>query len=191
VVATAGDGMSTLTVVIPTTGRDTLERAYESAAAAADEVIIVADGCDVTADVHGDYGAPGLARNAGVALVRTTHVGFLDDDDVLIPDVYRHVTLDVHPAAAMVLHTMWTPDVGPVPRPGWPIDHGNVGISFTMRTSVAKAEPFIAGPPFTMRGEDFELVRRLMDKGAPIALSHEIAYVARPEEVRWPLPTAT
>ena len=186
--------MNTLTVVIPTTGRDTLRRAVKSAEAAADQVLIVADRWTPPPWLDAlevDCGAPGLARNAALPYLTTTHVGWLDDDDVLIPDVYRHVALEVHPAADMVIHTMWTPDVGPVPRPGWPIDHGNVGISLTMRTSVAQAEPFIAGPPFTMRGEDFELVRRLMDKGAPIVLSHDIAYVARPEEVRWPSPTAT
>jgi len=183
--------VSSLTIVIPTTGRDTLNRAIESAEAAADEVIVVADGWRGPATIHGEYGAPGLARNAALWDVATTHVGFLDDDDVLIPDVYRHVTLDVHPAADMVLHSMWHPELGPVPRPGWPITHGNVGISFAMRTSVARAHPFIAGPPFTMRGEDYELVRRLMDEGAPIALSPHVAYIVRPEEVRWPSPTAT
>jgi GT2 family glycosyltransferase len=86
---------------------------------------------------------------------------------------------------------MWTPDIGPVPRPGWPIELGNVGISFTLRTDIWRERPFIAGPPLTMRGEDFELVRRCMDHGLPIALSQEVAYIARPEEVRWPSPTAT
>lgn len=175
--------MSSLTIVIPTTGRETLQRAEASAWAAADEVIVIHD--------NGRYGCPGLARNAAADRVKTTHVGFLDDDDVLVPEVYRRVTLDVHPAAAMVIHTMWTPDVGPVPRPGWPIDHGNVGISFTVQADVFRAEPFIAGPPITMRGEDFELVRRFMDKRYPVVLSQEVAYVARPEEVRWPLSTAT
>jgi hypothetical protein len=175
--------VNSLTIVIPTTGRETLHRAEASAWAAADEVVVVHD--------DGRYGAPGLARNAAMDRVTTTHVGFLDDDDVLVPEVYRRVTLEVHPAAAMVIHTMWTPDVGPVPRPGWPIDFGNVGISFAMRTEVWRERPFIAGPPLTMRGEDFELVRRCMDHGLPIALSQEVAYIARPEEVRWPSPTAT
>ena len=176
--------MNSLTIVIPTTGRDTLERASASAWAAADEVIVVHD--------DGRYGAPGLARNAAADQVKTTHVGFLDDDDVLIPEVYRRVTLDVHPAAPMVIHTMWHPELGPVPRPGWPIELGNVGIGFAMRTEVWRAlGPFIPGPPHSMVGEDFELVRRAMDRNLPIALSPEIAYIVRPEEHRWPLLTAT
>ena len=175
--------MNSLTIVIPTTGRDTLERASASAWAAADEVIVVHD--------DGRYGAPGLARNAAADQVKTTHVGFLDDDDMLVGEVYRRVTLDVHPAAPMVIHTMWTPDLGPVPRPGWPIELGNVGISFALRAEVFRQHRFIAGPPLTMRGEDFELVRRLMDLNYPIALSQEVAYLARPEDHRWPSPTAT
>lgn len=184
--------MSSLTVVIATTGRDTLERAYQSALAAADDVIVVADGCpDVFAAVHVDLGCPGLVRNAAAPYVQTTHVGFLDDDDVLIPDVYRRVALEVHPAAAMVIHTMWHPELGPVPRSGHPITLGNVGISFTCQTSLWRDRPFIAGPHRnkingTMRGEDFELVRRFQDHGLPVALSPEIAYVVRPEEHRWP-----
>ena len=183
--------MNSLTIVIPTTGRDTLDRAIASAESAADEVIVVADGWKGPATIHGEFGAPGLARNAAMWDVQTTHVGFLDDDDVLVGEVYRRVTLDVHPAAPMVIHTMWHPELGPVPRPGWPIELGNVGISFAMRTEVWRAlGPFIPGPPFTM-AEDFELVRRLMDRNLPIALSPEIAYIVRPEEHRWPSLTAT
>ena len=183
----------TLSIVIPTTGRETLERAIASAAACADEVIVVADGAPhVGATVHVDVGAPGLARNAGVEAATCEWVGFLDDDDVLIPDVYRRVALEVHPAAAMVIHTMMHPELGPVPRPGQPITLGNVGISFTCQTSLWRDRPFIAGPHRnkingTMRGEDFELVRRFQDHGLPVALSPEIAYVVRPEEHSWPL----
>lgn len=181
--------MSTLTVVIPTTGRDTLQRAIASAEAAADEVLVVADRWTPPPWLDAlevDCGAPGLARNAALPHVRTTHVGWLDDDDVLVPDTYRRVALEVHPAADMVIHTMLHPELGPIPRPGSLIAHGNVGISLTMRTTIAQAEPFVAGPPLTFRGEDFELVRRLMDKGAAIAVSPDIAYIARPEEHRWP-----
>ena len=74
----------TVSIVIPTTGRETLERAIASAAACADEVIVVADGAPhVGATVHVDVGAPGLARNAGVEAATCEWVGFLDDDDRL------------------------------------------------------------------------------------------------------------
>lgn len=179
--------MSSLTVVIATTGRETLERAYQSALAAADDVIVVADGCpDVFAAVHVDLGCPGMVRNAAAPLVRTTHVGFLDDDDVLIPDVYR-ANLDPHPAADMVLHPMWHPELGPIPRPGSdPIVHGNVGISFTVKRRLALQEPMLPGPPRCASIEDYEYVRRFVDRKRIVVMAQQIAYIVRPEQHRWP-----
>ena len=170
--------MNSLTIVIPTTGRDTLERASASAWAAADEVIVVHD--------DGRYGAPGLARNAAADQVRTSHVGFLDDDDVLIPDVYR-ANLDPHPAADMVLHPMWHPELGPIPRPGSdPIVHGNVGISFTVKRRLALQEPMLPGPPRCASIEDYEYVRRFVDRKRIVVMAQQIAYIVRPEQHRWP-----
>ena len=174
--------MKTICVVIPTTGRDTLERAVASANAFADQVLVVADGCpQLDASLHVDLGCPGLVRNAAAEHVWTDFVAFCDDDDVLIPDVYRR-GVEMHPDVDMLIHTMWHPHLGPVPRPGWPLDHGNVGISFMVRTDIWRANPFIAGPPATFRGEDFELVRRFMDQGRTIALSTEVGYIVRPQE---------
>jgi hypothetical protein len=51
-----------------------------------------------------------------------------------------------------------------------------------VRTEVWRANPFIAGPPATFRGEDFELVRRLMDQNRIVALSNEVGYLIRPQE---------
>lgn len=174
-----------LSIVIATTGRETLERAVASAEACADEVIIVADGArDVIADLHVDLGCPGLVRNAGVEVATGDWVGFLDDDDVLVPDRYR-ASVDAHPAVDVVIHPLLHPELGPVPRPGSDaITHGNVGISFTLKRSLALSEPFIAGPPRTARIEDYELLRRLFDAGRLMVMAQEIAYVVRPEEHR-------
>ena len=173
---------ATICVVIPTVGRRTLGRAVASANAFAHQVIVVADGRpDVDASLHVDLGCPGLVRNAAAEYVWTDFVAFCDDDDVLVPDVYRR-GLEMHPAVDMLIHTMAHPVLGPVPRPGWPLDHGNVGISFMVRTDLWRANPFIAGPPATFRGEDFELVRRFMDQGRTIALSTEVGYIVRPQE---------
>lgn len=183
---------ATLSIVIPTTGRDTLERAVAHASACADEVIVVADGAPhVNADLHVDLGAPGLVRNAGVAIARTDWVGFCDDDDVLIPDVYRQ-NWEPHPAADMVIHPMFHPELGPLPRPGSdPIVHGNVGISFTVKRRLAVAEPMLPGPPLCASIEDYEYVRRFVDRKRIIVMAQRIAYIVRPEEHRWPSSTAT
>ena len=176
-----------LSIVIPTIGRKTLERAVASAEACADEVIIVADGrSDIVADLHVDLGAPGLVRNAGVEVATGDWVGFLDDDDVLIPDVYR-ANWEPHPAADMVLHPMWHPELGPLPRPGSdPIVHGNIGISFTVKRRLALEEPMLPGPPHCASIEDYEYVRRFRDKHRILVMAQSIAYIVRPEQHRWP-----
>lgn len=181
--------MTTLSVVIPTTGRAELAYAVSSARCAADEVIVVCDGynhgpiegADVT--VCGAYGAPGLARNAAAPYVTSEFVGFLDDDDALVPDVYRS-TIDNLSAADLIITMMDCPDLGLIPKIGLPIMHGNVGISFAVRADLFRQEPFIAGPPFTMRGEDFEYVRRFMDKQRAVCVSDAVGYIVLPQEAR-------
>lgn len=180
--------MTTLTIVIPTTGRDTLERAKAAAWACADDVIVVADGTfDVPSTIWGDYGAPGLARNAAIPYLRTEWVGFCDDDDVIVPDVYRRVFDDLaNPGCDVIVQTMDHPLIGMVPRPELQgvLCHGNVGISFAVRTAWFRENPFIAGPPRTMRGEDYELVQRATEQGCTVVISPEVAYVVDPEVPR-------
>lgn len=180
--------MTSLTIVIPTTGRETLERAKASAWATADDVIIVTDGDEsVPARVHVDTGCPGLTRNAAIPHVRTDWVGFLDDDDVLVPDVYRE-TFDglAGGDCDAIVQTLDHPELGSIPNPSMPpgIWHGNVGISFAVRSSWWRHNPFIAGPPRTMRGEDYELLRRMQDQGRQVVVSPHVAYICSPEVPR-------
>lgn len=181
-----------LSIVIPTIGRETLERAHASAAACADEVIIVADGHpEVNADLHVDLGAPGLVRNAGAEIATGDWVGFLDDDDVLIPDVYR-ASVDRHPAVDMIVHPMFHPELGPLPRPGSDLlSHGNVGIGLTVKRKLFLQSPMLPGPPRCASIEDYELVRRYVDDDRIVVVTQQIAYIVRPEEHRWPSWTDT
>lgn len=184
--------MTTLTIVIPTTGRESLERAKASAWATADDVIVVADGDEsVPARVHVDTGCPGLTRNAAIPHLRYRDdddwVGFLDDDDVLVPDVYRRVFDDLaNPGCDVIVQTMDHPHIGLVPRPELQgvLCHGNVGISFAVRSSWWRENPFVAGPPRTFRGEDYELVQRAQEQGRTVVVSPEVGYVVSPEVPR-------
>lgn len=174
--------MTTLTVVIPTIGRTTLDRASRLAAMCADQVIVVADNCiEICADLHVNFGCPGLVRNAAMPLVTSEWVAFCDDDDVLIPETYRN-GLKTYRDADMVIHTMWHPQLGPIPRPGYLIAHGNVGISYMIRNELWQTNPFIAGPPATFRGEDFELVQRMIDQERNVVTSGDVGYLVRPQE---------
>ena len=173
-----------LTVVIPTTGRESLERAYASADACADQVIVVADNTpDTPADLHVNYGCPGLVRNAAIPYVTGDWVGFLDDDDILVPDVYRPVTEALSADFDVVVHTMNDPQLGLIPRPGLVLFHGNVGISFAMRTALWTQHPFLPGPPRSIN-EDYGLVRLMQDQERRVAVSQAVAYIVRPEEAR-------
>jgi glycosyltransferase involved in cell wall biosynthesis len=177
--------MTTLTIVIPTTGRETLERAVSSAWATADDVIVVADGCRtdaVKAKIRGDWGAPGWARNAAIPHIRTEWVGFLDDDDVLVPDAYRQA-VEAHQACDIVITTMDHPEVGLIPQPKLGVAYGNIGISFAVKAKWWRDNPFIAGQPRTI-GEDYELVQRAINQVRPIVMTTEVGYIVRPEVPR-------
>jgi len=174
--------MTTLTVVIPTIGRQSLDRACRLAAMCANQVLVIADNApDVDADLHVNFGCPGSTRNAAMPLVTSRWVAFCDDDDVLVPDTYRKALAE-HNDADMVIHTMWHPQLGPIPRPGYLINHGNVGISFMLRTSIWVDNPFIAGPPLTFAGEDYELVQRMIDQSRNVVTTGEVGYLVRPQE---------
>lgn len=162
-----------LSIVIPTTGRDTLDRAVISAKAVADEVVVIHD--------DGTYGAPGLARNGAMDLVTGDWVGFCDDDDELA-DTYRATVEEAAGIGAdAVVMSMTDPELGQIPLDlivaGTRLWHGNFGISFALRTDLWRANPFIAGPPITARIEDYELIRRLMDQGHKVAVSPTVTYL--------------
>jgi glycosyltransferase involved in cell wall biosynthesis len=102
----------TITVIIPTCGRDTLRRTLESLSPARlrqdDEVIVVSDGpqpasfaiatklCGikyVEAERTKDFG--GHQRNIGMELARGTHLAFMDDDDEYAPGAFDRLHKDV------------------------------------------------------------------------------------------------
>ena len=67
------------------------------------------------------------------------------------PDVYR-AAVEAHAETDLIVQRMKHPDLGLVPRVGTETQliHGNVGISFAMRTSLVREHQFIAGPPLAV-----------------------------------------
>jgi glycosyltransferase involved in cell wall biosynthesis len=84
------DGLATITVVIPTMNRPTLERAVQSAEGA-EEIIVVGDSVDPTAGPLRFMEQPQSTRrearaaelrNAGMRRATSDWIAFMDDDDV-------------------------------------------------------------------------------------------------------------
>jgi glycosyltransferase involved in cell wall biosynthesis len=100
----------TLSIVIPTLGRPSLERALRSCADA-DEIVVVLDtarGCTElpcvlpsnAVFVSGSFGVTGghAGRQEGIQHASGTHLAFFDDDDVYVPgavDLMRETACDV------------------------------------------------------------------------------------------------
>ena len=153
-----------LTIVIPSLGRKTLTRA-----------VLSVDNQTIPTDIivqfdEREEGA-GLTRNRAMQKVTTTWVGFCDDDDYL--DERYHEWLARFDDCDMVIFQMLRPDGLVLP------DHTDVnrlaynwvGISFAMRTTIAKQLPF-----YNMLAEDYNLIMRVKDAGYRIKISRKIGY---------------
>lgn len=180
----------TVTLVIPTLGRDTLWRALHSLEEQTDErwdAVVVCDGwapedSAETERLHwheGVFGAAGLARNAGVRVARGDWVGFLDDDDELTPTYVEHLHqhIEDHPRCEVVIFRMEHPDFGILPRLNGHLRLGSVGISFALRRELAQAYEFMAED--LRHPEDWDLISRLMHDGRKIFLSPSVDYLVR------------
>lgn len=89
-----------ISVIVPTIGRPHLVRTLESVVPDADEVLLVGDGQGVAPDEAAAFGPKvryletgqrsndwgSQARNMGIAEARFSHLAFMDDDDVFLPN---------------------------------------------------------------------------------------------------------
>ena len=153
-----------LEIVIPTIGRDTLSRAIESVEnqTIPTKPVVYFDNFHLGAS---------FMRNQAIQKCKTTWVGFCDDDDYLDP--HYHEWLKEIKNADMVIFQMKRPDGMILP------DHTDtdklaynwVGISFALRTSIAKEFPFK-----DIIGEDFDLIQRVLQAGLRVVVSPRVAY---------------
>lgn len=154
-----------LTIIIPTIGRSTLFRAVESVEAQTIPTKYVVQVDEV------ENGAA-ITRNQAIQTVQTNWVGFCDDDDYLDPH-YHQWLKKYQQTADLVIFQMQRPDGMILP------DHTSVnklaynwvGISFAIRTELAKAFPFK-----NMVGEDWDMITTMKQAHKNIVIAPEVAY---------------
>jgi glycosyltransferase involved in cell wall biosynthesis len=167
--------MAPTTFIIPTIGRDTLQRAVDSVVKQAPFLI----GNDTK-----NEGA-GVIRNRLIKEAQTEWVSMLDDDDTVTEDYVQRLLEEsqAHPEADLIVfreyfiqehmeegnaypdHFIWTA----------PIVHwGQIGISFSVKREVALKHPFLEEP-----NEDFHFVERIDQAGYKIHFSKYLVYRAR------------
>jgi len=157
-----------ISVIVPTIGRETLDRALESAAVA-DEVI-------VERNQDGDHGY--AARMRGMARATGTHLAFLDDDDVYAPGAIE--TMRAAACDRPVIFRMDDPTHGII----WKrkaLDFGNVGTPMFLVPNepdrLGRWEPY--APGLKCPGGDFMFISDCAETmGAPVWREEVVAIVA-------------
>ena len=165
--------MTDLTIVVPTIGRPTLQRALDSVLAQTVPVEFI-----VASDVAREGCGPTM--NRAVAAVKTEYVGFVADDDRLSVH-YHEWFLEENPGADLFIFTMRYEDGHELPRITNPdgLIHGEVGASFLMRTEVCREFPYVKEVVEQGYNEDWEMISAVRTAGYRIHISQRVAYFIR------------
>jgi hypothetical protein len=187
-----------VTFIIPSTGRETLNRTLRSLELQSEPAwcaIVLFDGCPAIVEsdsrvqvlaLHEKVGAPpnfaGQVRNVGLQHVVTPWVAFVDDDDTV--DHYYvsslRSELHHHPDVDLIVFRMQYED-GFVLPPLEDIERGAlrpdyVGISYAIRMDFCRRHELAFD---NSRREDYDLLNRMMNLTQHYRLSSRIAYFVR------------
>ena len=154
-----------VTIVIPTIGRPTLQRAIDSI-----ENQTIKTKYIIQKDL-GHWGAA-TTRNFGMSRVLTLWVGFCDDDDYLDPN-YNKWFIEESAGNDMVIFRMKNSPVDSIPdhQDVDKLEFNKVGISFAVKTTLANKIQFK-----DMIGEDWAFIQAVKKAGYKIHISKHIAY---------------
>lgn len=195
-----------ITFIIPTINRNTLTRALlslQNQIITNWKAIIVFDGCKPTDTqllklLSNDrflyisvnkigvlkniiHGAAGFVRNIGMELVKTPWIGFLDDDDYLLPNYTQYLLeeIEINPLVDLILFRMIDNNIIIPPEYITDIQFRYVGISFCYKTSIFKeGHKFIQSEK-----EDFELINNIKNAQKKIVISPFITYIVRDSDI--------
>jgi len=128
------------------------------------------------------HGMAGYVRNIGMDLVNTQWIGFVDDDDVLLPD-YTEKLLEeimITPHADLILFRMIHNEMIPSIDVKT-IEVGHVGISFCFKTELYKR-----GFKFKQsEREDFNLIKDIQHMNHKIVISPYITYRVKNSNINY------
>lgn len=189
--------MSFVSFITPTMWRPTLERTLLSMQAQTDpdwECVIVADPAYFPGSRLDDpriveaippssaKKSAGLLRNDGILTARSGWVAFVDDDDTIDPHYVEWLKEYEETVYDVVVFRMQYRDGRILPPPdSATLAFGQVGISYAIRTPLARAYPFVREDVDSGYHEDWELIRTLYKEQFPIHISSHVAYYVRPE----------
>jgi hypothetical protein len=114
-------------------------------------------------------------------LVKTPWIGFLDDDDYLLPNYTQYLLeeIEINPLVDLILFRMIDKDIIIPPDYISDIQFRYVGISFCYKTSIFKE-----GYKFTQsEKEDFELIYNIKNAQKKIVISPFITYIVRDSDI--------
>jgi glycosyltransferase involved in cell wall biosynthesis len=179
-----------ITFIIPTIGRTTLTRTVNSLINQTNSewnAIIIFDGIEKiefpdkritsisipkTGKEGAIHGESGLVRNAGLKLVDTEWVGFLDDDDTIHAEYVEKLKTDFIDND-FVIWRMKFKNGNIIPRPNNnTLRFGNVGISFCYNRNKIGTIYFKTN----RNGEDFDMISQLINKSSNYTVTKDSYY---------------
>ena len=183
-----------ITFIIPTIGRETLKytvKSLQNLNVQNWKAIILFDGVKPTLEIEdnrfkivtlkkiGKLNYAGNVRNQGIKMADTKWIGFVDDDDTLLPnylDIFKDIVDKSDPD--VIIFRMLNSD-GRILPPQKDTDFyiNNVGISFCLQKK-HMIENNIWFTPSSR--EDFDLLNKLRNANKKIIISKDIAYIVRP-----------
>lgn len=169
------------TFVIPTLNRPTLNYAVESvvnqtiphwkAIVCGDGVVPPSFEDDRILSISTERGDATKTREATLPYIDTEWVAFLDDDDWINSNYLEYFYIYTS-TSDIIISRMMNYGV-PIPQRNV-IEHGQVGISFAIRTDVWKANK-MPDPP----SEDFKFLKMLEEKNYRISFTSNCGYFVR------------